>query len=62
MVRNPESGGEGENKGQGGWGSGAQSKKLYSALKREVGKAILNTKGKAVLPLFSVCNKYMGVY
>ena len=28
----------------------------------EVGNGILNTKGKAVLPLFKVCNTYMGVY
>ena len=32
------------------------------SLKREVGNAIINTKGTAVLPGFSVCNKYMGVY
>ena len=30
--------------------------------KREFENAILNTKEKNVLPLFSVCNIYMGVY
>ena len=30
--------------------------------KREDGNVIINTKSKAVLLLFSVCNKYMGVY
>ena len=29
--------------------------------KREVGNALINTKGKVVSTLFSVCNKYMGV-
>jgi hypothetical protein len=34
----------------------------HAIIKREVGNAIINTKGKAVLPLVSVCSKYMGVY
>ena len=34
----------------------------FVSAKREAGISILNKKGKAVLPLFSVCNKYMGVY